>query len=79
MQAGYVKIGDIRQIAHYNSKMSTVASVVNLVPGRKFITLQWASTFVSSTFAVTDAARRAGSSAKADACKNNAPEFTIST
>jgi len=31
MQVGWVKIGDLRHITHYKSKMSTVASVVNLV------------------------------------------------
>jgi len=31
MQVQYVKIGDFRQITCYNSKTSTVASIVNLV------------------------------------------------
>jgi len=31
MQVGEIKIGDFRQLTHYNSKTSTVASVVNLV------------------------------------------------
>jgi len=30
MQVGQVEISDFRQITRYNSKMSTVASVVNL-------------------------------------------------
>jgi len=36
MQAGYVKIGDIRQTTCSNSKTSTVASVVNLVPSQVY-------------------------------------------
>jgi len=38
MQVRCVKIGDFRQITRYNSKISTVANVVNLVRC-KFITL----------------------------------------
>jgi len=31
MQVGLIKIGDFRQITRYNSKTSTVASIVSLV------------------------------------------------
>jgi len=64
MQMGYVKIGDIRQIARYNSKTSTVASVVNLVRSQVYHTKR------PPLFAAHchDAARRSDSSATAETC-----------
>jgi len=38
MQVGYVKIGDFWQMTRYNSKMSTVASVVNLLRSQVYHT-----------------------------------------
>jgi len=38
MHVGYIKIGDFRQITRYNSKTSTVASVVNLVRSQVYHT-----------------------------------------
>jgi len=38
MQVGLVKIGEFRQITRYNSKTSTVASVVNLVRSQVYHT-----------------------------------------
>jgi len=61
---GWVKIGDFHQITHYNSKASTIASVVNLVR------LPFYHTERPPLFAAVccDAARRVGSSATADTC-----------
>ena len=55
------KIGDFRQITRYNSKTSTVASVVEF--GRIFSTL---SVHLCLQYVCRDAARRVGSSAMAD-------------
>jgi len=52
---GWLKFGDFRQIARYNSKTSTFASVVivNLVRSQVYHSeRQWALTFVCSTFDV---------------------------
>ena len=38
MHVGYIRIGDSRQITRYNSKTSTVASVVNLVRSQVYHT-----------------------------------------
>ena len=62
MQVASVKIGDFRQITRYSSKKSTVASVVNLVLS------QFYNTERQPLFAARFVARRAGSSATADAC-----------
>jgi len=65
MQVGYVKIGDFRQMTRYNSKTSTVASVVNLVRSQVYHT-ERPPLFTARL--PRDAARRAGSSSTADAC-----------
>jgi len=64
MHVGWVKIDEFRQIARYNSKTSTVASVVNLVRSQAItpsVHLCWQHVY-------RDAARRAGSLATFDTC-----------
>ena len=67
MQAGWVKIGDLRQITCYNSKTLTVASIVNLVWLQVYHT-ERVSVHLCLQHVCCDAALRAGSSARADTC-----------
>jgi len=62
MQVGWVKTGNFRQITRYNSKTSTVVTVVNLVRSQAY------SVHLCSQHVCRDAARGAGSSATAGTC-----------